>query len=94
MMKPSIHLNGSAPETLLEGYTEALRAVRDAIEKLAATAPHGRDYYTQVAGGASAAYYEALDEHETRMHKLADVEHEILELGRHVRGEIGKRQRK
>ena len=82
MMKPSIHLNGSAPETLLEGYTEALRAVRDAIEKLAATAPHGRDYYTQVAGGASAAYYEALDEHE------------ILELGRHVRGEIGKRQRK
>lgn len=43
--KPLIHLNGSGAERLLTQRSEALDALRDAIDKLRAMWPHARDYY-------------------------------------------------
>jgi ferritin len=46
MIKPTIHLNGTSPERLFEGYINAYRAVDAAIEALANVEFHSRDYRT------------------------------------------------
>lgn len=76
MRKPTIHLNGTSREALLEGYVTAISAVNDAMAKLAAAAPNGRDYYPQGTG----ALTEAQQEHEARAAKLRSVAAELQEI--------------
>lgn len=66
---PTIHLNGTSREALLEGYCEAVHALHEAGRKLAAAAPNGRDYYPQAAGAINVA----MDQHEARMTKLREI---------------------
>jgi hypothetical protein len=73
MMIPTLHLNGSAASHLLEGYQDAIAAVEEAINSVANTAPHGRDYYVQ----SPAAYTVARDEHDTRIAKLTNIRVEL-----------------
>jgi hypothetical protein len=47
MIKPTIHLNGTSPERLFEGYHKAFLAVNAAIDALADIEFHARDYYPQ-----------------------------------------------
>lgn len=47
MIKPTIHLNGTSPERLFEGYHNASLAVDAAIDALAEIEFHSRDYYPQ-----------------------------------------------
>ncbi len=47
MLLPSIHLNGTSAEQLLEQACEAGNAVRAAIVALEAAGPNARDYYPQ-----------------------------------------------
>ena len=48
MTKPTIHLNGTSGEALLEGYRTAMEAVGEAVRKLNnETHPNARDYYPQ-----------------------------------------------
>lgn len=47
MTRPTIHLNGSAPERLRDGYVDAARGLNAAITGLLECAPNGRDYYPQ-----------------------------------------------
>jgi hypothetical protein len=42
---PMLHLNGTSPETLQEGYLKAYRAINDAIAALNSLEFHSRDYY-------------------------------------------------
>jgi hypothetical protein len=44
---PTIHLNGTSKESLLEAISNARLALRDALESLGHTAPNGRDFYVQ-----------------------------------------------
>jgi len=76
MMVPSIHLNGTSKNELLEQQIEALRALRAAIAALRQAAPNGRDYYPQ--GTAAAA--RALAEHSRRLGNLHAVETELEDL--------------
>jgi hypothetical protein len=73
LMIPTIHLNGTSRESLVEALCEAHRALHEAGRKLAATVPNGRDYYPQPDG----AINKALDQHYARMAKLQEVIHEI-----------------
>jgi hypothetical protein len=41
--KPTINLNGTSPQALLDEHIEAIEALRSAISTLAMTAPKGRD---------------------------------------------------
>jgi hypothetical protein len=77
---PTIHLNGTSRESLLEAIEEAHAAIREAQVKLAETAPNGRDYYPQ----GPAAHDEAVKEHNARMTKLVDVQHELEELAEEI----------
>ncbi len=66
MTIPTIHLNGTSKDDLLEqwmGYASALRAAREALTK---AQPNGRDYYVQ----SSDALREALNEHSDRARKI------------------------
>ena len=42
---PTVHLNGTSKDTLLNAYTAANSALLNALEALEACAPNGRDYY-------------------------------------------------
>jgi hypothetical protein len=72
-MTPTIHLNGTAGESLIKDNLKALRSLQDAVEALQGAAPNGRDYYVE----GPQAYSVARREHETRLHRLADTIHEI-----------------
>jgi hypothetical protein len=80
MIFPTIHLNGTSKDDLLEALMEANAAIRDAQKKLAETAPNGRDYYPQGPN----VIYQAQDEHVARMNKLVEVERELSEIAEHL----------
>lgn len=69
MTVPTIHLNGTTKEQLLEQIENAWAAVNAAIDALKQMAPHGRDYYPQ----GPDAITRARDQHLARMRKLQDV---------------------
>jgi hypothetical protein len=73
MQAPTIHLNGSSPDSLIEENLAALRALQAAVEALQAASPNGRDYY--VSGPE--AYPQARKEHEARLHRLAETMREL-----------------
>jgi len=61
MMTPTIHLNGTSAEELLEQYRKVLEALREAHRAMAEAAPHGRDYYVQGTGAPSRAIHQHVD---------------------------------
>ena len=77
---PTVHLNGTSREALLEGYIDCVNAVRHAIEVCQKNAPNMRDYYL-VNGGSA-----AMTEHEARLAKMEAVLAELREIGEHVAG--------
>ena len=79
---PTLHLNGSSRESLLQEYITAMDALRRAVEALQKTSPNGRDYYTQ----GPDALPKALKEHSLRLHRLADTIHELNTIAEHVAG--------
>lgn len=76
MMVPTIHLNGTRKDDLIEALHNAILAVNTAIERVAETAPNGRDYYPQ----GPAAITAAQNEHVARLRRLGDVGTELEEL--------------
>ena len=42
---PHVHLNGTGPQTLFDGYLKAYEACRDALEVIQAIEFNARDYY-------------------------------------------------
>lgn len=81
LIKPTIHLNGTSREQLLEGYCDAIDALHAAGRKLAAAYPNGRDYYVQ----GPVATTRAMSQHEARMAKLKSVIAELEEIVMHIR---------
>lgn len=73
---PTIHMNGTSKNALLEQYCDAITALHDAGRKLAAAAPNGRDYYVQ--GGD--AIRRAMDQHDARMRKLREIINELEKI--------------
>jgi hypothetical protein len=76
MIFPTIHLNGTHPDTLSEAYQKASDAVFTAIEALRNTEPNMRDYYPQEAPN----FERALLEHHDRVQQLERVRSELLAL--------------
>lgn len=70
---PTIHLNGTSKERLIDGFCEVSDKINIAYEMLKQTAPNGRDYYPQ----GPSAFAEAEKEHLARLAKLDEVKKEI-----------------
>lgn len=87
MFKPTIHLNGTSRQDLLDDLTTAVTAMYRAIECVQDTAPNARDYYPQ--GGT--AWRGADTEHRGRVERLRAVLAELGELAEHVADAEGPR---
>ena len=82
MIKPTIvNLNGTAPSALAAGARECGLALREALDKLYAMIPHGRDYQHDVTGRE---YSAARREHEARIASVRKVLGEVTELFEHA----------
>ena len=79
MIYPTIHMGGTARETLERDYLAALDAVRDAVVALKITAPHARDYPNYPI-----EEFTAKNEHIVRVCHLVAVEAELELLLDHI----------
>lgn len=73
-MVPTIHMNGTSKESLIDGYAAAANALRSALEALAACRPNGRDFYPQGEGAINVAQQEHDAREETVRGALFEVE--------------------
>lgn len=73
MMIPTVHLNGTSSERLVEHLCEASQAIAAAYEKLRQCAPNGRDFYPQGPHAMQAATLE----HLSRLRRLDEVKKEL-----------------
>jgi hypothetical protein len=80
MIFPTIHLNGTNAQDLLEDQLKAMNAIRNAIQALQNAGPNGRDYYPQ----GSQAFQHAQEEHEQRLLVLRNVLAELETIAEHV----------
>lgn len=78
---PTVHLNGTSRQMLLDGYTEAYRKLiefRDVFNKIEFNA---RDYYVQ----SDTAFAQARDQRDAERQRIADLmtylESHLLHLG-------------
>ena len=76
MKTPTVHLNGTSRQALLDGYSEAHRLLEEARKAMAETAPNGRDYYPQ---GPDAIRLATI-EHGERMAKIEALMDDLMTL--------------
>jgi hypothetical protein len=77
---PTIHLNGTGKQMLLQGYIDALHALKDAEEAMRKIEFNARDYYPQ----GSLAWGRATDERFTQFAKLKEIEEHLTEIALHI----------
>ena len=77
---PTLHLNGSGLDNLLEQRRDVLHALRDLQDALAHARPHGRDYYVNPDPDA---LNKARAVHEARTAQVQDM---VDEINAEVRG--------
>lgn len=88
MIKPTIHLNGTAGMDLYAEYCSAHSALAEAIAALGRVTVHGRDYYPQ----GDDAFRTAAREHAARLSALLVVRDELEALALHCTDEVHKRR--
>lgn len=71
---PTVHLNGTSKDALVEQLRHAVEAVNRAIDAVSSAAPHGRDYYVQADKDA---FTIAARQHAARVVKLSEVAKEL-----------------
>lgn len=79
MRLPTIHMNGTSRDQLIEGYIDAITAIEYAIDAVKYAAPNGRDYYPQ----GPDAMAQAGDEHLLRLKALDKIAAELRALAEH-----------
>lgn len=90
MTFPVIHLNGTSPETLLEGYRDAYAAIGDAIRAIGKIEFDARDYYP----AGMETWNAARDEHWARLQMLTEVQTEFLKLAEHCMTAVTEREKR
>jgi hypothetical protein len=76
MIVPTVHMNGTKGDDLVEQLMDAREALRLAVKALQNAAPNGRDYYPQGPG----AINEAIEQHSRWRQSLDDVYRELGSL--------------
>lgn len=80
LTKPTVHLNGTSADALVEQLSKAMVAVQHARRALAEASPNARDYYPQ----GDSAFTRARNEHNARDASLAKIAEELMEIAEHV----------
>ncbi len=84
MIIPTIHLNGTSGEALLDQITTAGQAAQGLLRALSAASPNGRDYYLQGPN----VLRQAEAEHRSRVGRVQSVFTELGELAEAIANEI------
>ncbi len=87
MMAPTVHLNGTTGEVLLDQYMTAAKAVQKAIDAVCDAGPNARDYYVQGSDAGLAAQRE----HEARVAALKAVRDELAAIAEGIQDQIDAR---
>ena len=77
---PTIHLNGTGPDTLMDSYDTASLALSDAALALRRVELNARDYYVQ----GPDAFRRAQEEHAARLDRLDAIRAEIIAITEHI----------
>lgn len=80
LAKPTIHMNGTGKDSLLEDYENARTAVEAAVEALRKIECNARDYYQQ----GPEAWEKARTQHYDRIGKLTAVAEELEQIAIHI----------
>lgn len=75
MVIPTVHLNGTSKDALMDQAMAAIDASQKLLAALADMTPHGRDYYVHVD-----SYEGARLQHEHRVKRVHDVLEELQEV--------------
>ena len=87
---PTIHLNGSSANKLIEDYSDVHHALFVAFEKMGAAGPNGRDYYPQ----GDEAIHKATQEHASRLERLRDINLELRAIIENIQEQQDARARR
>lgn len=86
MICPTIHLNGSAGQVLMDDIFAAIAAIDMAQSTLRTCGPNGRDYPN---GGIEVA----VAQHRGRLQRLIDVANELEDMATNIAEQCDKRRR-
>jgi len=82
MRIPTIHLNGTSADALIDQLSEAIDALAVALRRLQDASPNARDYYPQ----GPHAFTEAQAEHEARWRAIDAVRRELDDIRERAAG--------
>ena len=77
---PLVHLNGTGKQRLMDGYSNALDSVRDAITAFEAIEFNARDYYPM----GPDSFKKAREEHSARLEALVSVRKDFETIVQHL----------
>jgi len=80
MIYPTVCLNGTARQALLDQYIECMAAISNAVETLCANGPNGRDYQLAPSG----SFAGACGEHAARVAALENVRDDLELIAEHI----------
>ncbi len=80
MIFPTIHLNGTGRQALVDQLCDACTAINAAVSAMGEASPNGRDYYPQ----GPDALPQALREHQDRIARLIAVREELMEIAEKI----------
>lgn len=80
IIHPTVHLNGTHRDDLLEEYSDAVDAIQSALDAL--PNPNGRDYYPQGPSAIDAA----IDQYGRWELKLKEVKRELEAIRNQIAG--------
>lgn len=80
IVAPRLNLNGSNKKALMSDYLLCVEALRTAVERLNAIAPHRRDYQTAPYG----TFLTATRQHKRRVSALIEVMGEVGSIAEKV----------
>ncbi len=82
MEYPTVHLNGTSKQALLDQQIDAINALRVAASAMRAASPHQRDYY--VKKDQAVAWARAREEHVLRLRAIDALINELTEIAKEV----------
>lgn len=80
LIAPTLNLNGTSPEALLDQLHTAATAMNKAITAFAEATPHGRDFITAPSGALDAAR----EAHSRRMLAMRAIHSELMKVAADV----------
>lgn len=85
LIAPRINLNGTENTELLQGWSQAYKALLHAAQAVGKTMPHGRDF--QTCDDPAVEYRYARAQHLARMETLEALAKEFADLANTIMGE-------